>query len=362
MFDDAVTLYLNGYLDGQEALLMATSNETAARLAGLVRERLAELGKVGEAEITLADGNQAGRGDLIRARLNTRIDADGQTLANRDVVRVESINDSGFGRLAAVRRQTGPDQWSRPFFVPVAYLESDAELAYAGNVHVAQGRTVDRGHLVVDSGADPQPGLHRRDPGPGEEHHPRGDRAAGPGAADPGRAGGLRRGADPPGAPRCAQGGTARPGAGGPAADAGPAQRPAAGPVGGGARPGAAAGRAGADRARGDPGGAGLHDPHRAPVPAAEAFWRLDVVPQIDEMVRQRITPARVRAVPEGPGAARVPAGAAGSTRSAAAAIEDVLDSITAEPLTGLRSIAAGLHGRAGKEPAPARGQTTTVG
>ena len=133
---------------------MATSNETAARLSGLVRERLAELGRVGEAEITLSDGNRAGRGDLIRARLNTRIDADGQTLANRDVVRVESINDSGFGRLAAVRRQTGPDQWSRPFHVPVAYLESDAELAYAGNVHVAQGRTVDRGHLVVDGGAN----------------------------------------------------------------------------------------------------------------------------------------------------------------------------------------------------------------
>ena len=150
VYDDAVSLYLNGFLDGQDALLMATSNETAARLSALVRERLAELGKVGEAEITLADGNRAGRGDLIRARLNTRIDADGQTLANRDVVRVESINASGFGRLATVRRQTGPDQWSRPFHVPVAYLESDGELAYAGNVHVAQGRTVDRGHLVVD--------------------------------------------------------------------------------------------------------------------------------------------------------------------------------------------------------------------
>ena len=123
VFDDAVSLYLNGFLDGKEALLMATSNETAARLSALVRERLAELGRVGEAEITLADGNRAGRGDLIRARLNTRIDADGQTLANRDVVRVESINASGFGRLAAVVRQTGPDQWSRPFFVPVAYLE-----------------------------------------------------------------------------------------------------------------------------------------------------------------------------------------------------------------------------------------------
>ena len=42
--------------------------------------------------------------------------------------------------------------------------------------------------------------------------------------------------------------------------------------------------------------------------------------------------------------------------------IEDVLDSITAAPLTGLRSIAAVLHGRAGKEPAPARGRTSGMG
>ena len=118
MFDDAVTLYLNGYLRGQDALLMATSNETASRLAALVRERLAELGRVGEAEITLSDGNPAGRGDLIRARLNTRIDADGQTLANRDVVRVESINDSGFGRLAAVRRQIGAGSVVAPVLRP----------------------------------------------------------------------------------------------------------------------------------------------------------------------------------------------------------------------------------------------------
>ena len=62
MYDDAVRLWLNGHLSGQEALLMATSNETAARLAALARERLAELGLVGPAEITLADGNRAGRG------------------------------------------------------------------------------------------------------------------------------------------------------------------------------------------------------------------------------------------------------------------------------------------------------------
>ena len=46
VFDDAVPLYINGLLGGEEALLMATSNETATRLAGLVRERLVEMGRV----------------------------------------------------------------------------------------------------------------------------------------------------------------------------------------------------------------------------------------------------------------------------------------------------------------------------
>ena len=50
-----------------------------------------------------------------------------------------------------------------------------------------------------------------------------------------------------------------------------------------------------------------------------QAFWQLDVVPQIDEMVRAADPGRRVRAVPDGPGAARVPAGCSESTRSAAA-------------------------------------------
>ena len=35
---------------------------------------------------------------------------------------------------------------------PGPYLEENAELAYAGNVFVAQGRTVDTAHLVVSEG------------------------------------------------------------------------------------------------------------------------------------------------------------------------------------------------------------------
>ena len=360
VYDDAVDLYLNGFLAGEDALLMATSNEAAARLSALVRERLAELGKVGEAEITLADGNRAGTGDLVRARLNTRIDADGQTLANRDVVRVESINNSGYGRLATVVRQTGPDQWSRPFHVPVAYLEASAELAYAGNVHVAQGRTVDRGHLVVDSGAVRSlvyTGATR-----GREKNTLHVVTGPPDPAQPTRAerdaytmAQLRRSA------ALLQRGEVRPALG---IDLVPLRMPD--------RPSdlqLAPWEAVLAQAlqQDEPERTALeviqaaqdfttHGGHIFQL--RQAFWHLDVEPQIDEMVRQRISPAeyeRYRHDPERPAFLQ----ALREHEIGGRRIEDVLDSITAEPLDGLRSIAAGLHGRAGKEPAPARGMTT---
>ena len=93
----------------------------------------------------MSDGNHAGVGDLIRARLNVEIDAGGQRLANRDTLEVTSIR----GPEVTVRRQRRDATWTAPFKVPRSYLESSAELAYAGNVHVAQGRTVDTAHLLV---------------------------------------------------------------------------------------------------------------------------------------------------------------------------------------------------------------------
>ena len=66
----------------------------------------------------------------------------------------------------------------------------------------------------------------------------------------------------------------------------------------------------------------------------AEAFWRLDVVPQIDEMVRQRITPAefaRYMTDPERPAFHQLLRDA----RDRRPAHPDLLDAITAEPLDG---------------------------
>ena len=87
----------------------------------------------------------------------------------------------------------------------------------------------------------------------------------------------------------------------------------------------------------------------------SEAYWRLDVVPQIDEMVRQRVSPReyeRYRQDPERPALLQaLRAHEIGGRR-----IEDSLDAITAEPMTGLRSIAAGLARPPGKRTAPRRG------
>ena len=311
VYDDAVKLWLNGHLSGQEALLMATSNETAARLAALARERLAELGLVGEAEITLADGNRAGRGDLVRARLNTRIDADGQTLANRDTIRIEGLAGSGEKRMAVVSRQTGPGEWSRPFFVPAAYL-----------------RGVRRAGLRRQRPRRPGPHCRPRPPGGRRRRH----RAAWSTPAPP-AAGRRTRSTSRPGhrtrrSPSRAER----------EAYTDAAIRQAAELRRQGESPGARAVRLTmpdrpSDRQlapweavlaqalqQDEPERTALEEMQAAQdwttntghlLELSEAYWRLDVVPQIDEMIRQRVSPREYERYRQDPERARATAGAA---------------------------------------------------
>jgi hypothetical protein len=116
-----------------------------------VRAELARLGCVPEkVEARLADGNGAGAGDLIRARENTlSVDAAGRPLTNRDKLCLDGVILAAGGRVAIVRRQLPGGGWSRDFPVPLDYLARSAELAYAGNVYVSQGGTVDTSHVYV---------------------------------------------------------------------------------------------------------------------------------------------------------------------------------------------------------------------
>ena len=66
----------------------------------------------------LSDGNHAGVGDLVRARLNTEIDAGGRQLTNRDTLQITAFR----GPDAEVRRQRLDGTWTGTFRVPRAYL------------------------------------------------------------------------------------------------------------------------------------------------------------------------------------------------------------------------------------------------
>ena len=95
------------------------------------------------------DGNEASVGDLVIARANAKdIDAGGEPLANRHVLILDGWTGEGDSRQATVRRQTA-DGWTAPFTVPASYLETDGQLGYAGNTHIAQARTVDTCHEIV---------------------------------------------------------------------------------------------------------------------------------------------------------------------------------------------------------------------
>jgi hypothetical protein len=138
-------MWLADHLQGKNVLLLAGSNSEAAELSRRVQAKLIQLERVQRPHAALADGNQAGTGDLIRARLNTKISAAGRELTNRDTLRITGWR----GPHAQVRRRDLDGSWTSPFLVSRAYLADSAELDYAGNTHVGQGRTVDTAHLLV---------------------------------------------------------------------------------------------------------------------------------------------------------------------------------------------------------------------
>jgi hypothetical protein len=143
--DRAAGMWLADYLRGKNVLLLAGSNSEAAELSRRVQAKLIQLGSVRRPQAVLSDGNQAGTGDLIRARLHTKINAGGRELTNRDTLTITGWH----GPHAQVRRRELDGTWTSPFLVPRAYLTDSAELDYAGNTHVGQGRTVDTAHLLV---------------------------------------------------------------------------------------------------------------------------------------------------------------------------------------------------------------------
>ncbi|MGH3979873.1 MAG: MobF family relaxase, partial [Pseudonocardiaceae bacterium] len=145
MRDAAYEGYLADSLSGKRSLLLVSSNDQAAELAGRVRSELVGLSRVRPDGALLRDGNLAGIGDLIQTRRNEwgLVSDTGRAVANRDVWRVTERTGGGL----RVRLDRDP---SVSVTLPREYVEQDVTLAYASTSHAAQGRTVDTGHAVVD--------------------------------------------------------------------------------------------------------------------------------------------------------------------------------------------------------------------
>ena len=258
----------------------------------MAREQLAARGRIdGRPMVTLADGNQAGTGDLVRARLNTKIDAGGQTLANRDMIRITGWRGAGGGLTAVAERRLQDGGWSAPFTVPASYLAENAELGYAGNVFTAQGRTVDAGYGLVNEAMtrDLAYVMATR----GRERNVLFVPTGPPDPSVPSRAERDRADGGPPGGRRRApRAGRHRRGAEGLRAAARTGTLPAGGTVGSGdgRRPGQGRHRS-APRWSRCKAAQDYATNIGHLITITEAFWWQDVVPQIDEQIRERLTP-----------------------------------------------------------------------
>jgi hypothetical protein len=404
VYDLAADTWVLEHGQGRSTLLLTATNETAAKLSALVRQRRIERGEIpATGEIVLADGNEAGAGDLVRARLNSRIDAGGRTLDNRDTLRIEGWLGTGEDREAVVvrrlsdaeateqrrqadlarmeqrreadlagfeerreadlaameQRRSAGDGWSRRFTVPGTYLAEHAELDYAGNVHVAQGRTVDRQTLVVDGATDRRTlyvGMTRgrqenrayvvtgpADPADwSREQREAWQEAAFMDAVKIHEAGDTKAAVKRLGQPMPEPEGMR---------ERAPWESVIAAAMSREELPATAIETMRVAQK--------LPTSIRHLYDLVQAAWWKDVVPQIDEMVRERIPAHDYERYIEDPARPAL-LQTLRKHEIGGRSIPDLLDAITARPLHGLRSIAAGLNGRADKEPQPEMGRTQT--
>jgi conjugative relaxase-like TrwC/TraI family protein len=142
----ATRAYLGDTLAGRSSLVVTPTNEAAAAAASEIRDRLVDLGRVGQAETILGrDGNECGVGDLVQARRNEW----GAGLVNRERYTVQEVRQDG-SMVVRSERDGGMRE------VSAQYAAEDLSLGYAATAHSAQGLTTDTSHAVVSPASSPE--------------------------------------------------------------------------------------------------------------------------------------------------------------------------------------------------------------
>ncbi len=134
---------------GESVLMLAPTNDTVAalnRLAQQLRHHRGDIDLSGPAT-TASDKSRLVAGDVIAARRNDRSlrTHRGEMIRNRDTFTIAAVHDDG---SLAVSGRTGHAH------LPASYVADHVELAYAQTSHAAQGRTVDRSLLLLDTPTD----------------------------------------------------------------------------------------------------------------------------------------------------------------------------------------------------------------
>jgi AAA domain len=160
MMDAAAADYLALTLDGTDVPLMAADHARRRELSRRIRDDLIRLGIVSAGPAArIADGATASPGDLIVCTRNdhtVQAGEPGRTLANGDLLRIETVTPAGLvvRRALDADPATGQRQWTDRTFLYQHF--SEAEPGYAVTDHVAQSRTVHTGLAVITGTEDRQ--------------------------------------------------------------------------------------------------------------------------------------------------------------------------------------------------------------
>lgn len=156
----AANAWLADTLEGKESLLLAASNEQAARLSTQLRSELVELGRVSPEGVPLGlQGTIAGVGDVVQARRNAwgLKGWEGNTAApvNRKTYEVTGIRPDGGLTVAPIMAHTADGRTlGDPMQLPPQYVDKHMALGYSSTLHAAESRTVNTGHTLLGPGMD----------------------------------------------------------------------------------------------------------------------------------------------------------------------------------------------------------------
>jgi conjugative relaxase-like TrwC/TraI family protein len=156
MAEQAARAYLAEYLAGTDVILTAFSHRECADLSRRIQDYLLDWGQLQPRKsAALDEGARAYAGDLIIARDNdNHLDAGepGRTLANGDLLRVESIGEDYLtvSRLIRPEKVGGNREWSPQFTISRTYAAEHCDLGYALTWHTVEGQTVSVGIALAN--------------------------------------------------------------------------------------------------------------------------------------------------------------------------------------------------------------------